>query len=83
MSYNEDLGDKSDMYIRMTEGTCLYYDYFILVCILYCGCFNFYCDCCNLFCNVCVGVCMCGFCNVWVCVCVGFVMRGCVYVWVL
>ena len=48
----------------------------ILVCILYCGCFNWFCD---VWVCVCVGFVMYG------CVCAGvcmsgFVMCGCVYV---
>jgi hypothetical protein len=45
-----------------TEGTWLYCDYFIwcvfhLVCILYCGCFNWFC---NMLVCMCVGFVMCG-----------------------
>jgi hypothetical protein len=55
LSYGEVLGDKSTLYIRVTytEGTCLYCDCFILVCILYCGCFTLFC---NVWVCVCVGV---------------------------
>jgi len=46
VSYGEVPGDESTMYIRVT----LYWGYLIvlwlfhLVCILYCGCFNWFCD---------------------------------------
>jgi hypothetical protein len=56
----------------------LYWGYLIvlwlfhLVCILYCGCFNWFC---NAWVCVCVYVGM--FCNGCVCVCVGFVICGC------
>ena len=46
LSYGEVLGDKSAMYIRVT----LYWGYWIvlwlfhLVCVLYCGCFNWFCN---------------------------------------
>ena len=48
------------MHIRMTlycEGAWLYCDYFIWVCILYCGCFNLFC---NVWMCVFVGFVLCG-----------------------
>ena len=84
MSYGEVLGDKINMYIRMTLhwGYWIVFWLFKLLCILCCGCFNSFC---NVRLCVCVGFVMCGCVYVWVCVGVGFVMCGCgcVYVWVL
>jgi hypothetical protein len=76
LSYSEVLWDRSTMCIRVT----LYWGYlivlwlFYLVCVLYCGCFNWFC---NVWVCVCVGFSMCGYVYVWVCVCVVFVMCGC------
>ena len=59
------LFEASTTYIRVT----LYWEYlivlwiFLLVCILYCGCFNLFC---NVWVCVCVGFVMCGCVYVWV-----------------
>jgi len=69
VSYSEVLGDKSVMYVRVT----LYWGYLIvlwlfhLVCILYCGCFNWFCN---------VWVCVCA--RACVRVCFGN-MYNCIY----
>jgi hypothetical protein len=81
VSCGEVLRDKSAMYITVT----LYWGYlivlwlFYLVCILYCGCFNWFC---NMWVCVCVGFVMCGCVYVWVfwrlCGCCGN-MCTCIY----
>ena len=76
VSYGEVLGGQTTMYIRVT----LYWGYLIvlwlfnLVCILYCGCFNWFCI---------VWVCVCVFYNVWVfwqfCGCFGNMCTCCIF----
>jgi hypothetical protein len=65
VSYGEVHGDKSTVYISVTLhwGYLIVLWLFRLMCILYCGCFNWFC---NVWVCVCVGFVMCGCVYVWV-----------------
>jgi len=70
VNYVEVLEDKSTMHIRVTLcwGYLIVLWLFYLVCILYCGRFNFFVTygCVYVWVLWCLSVWMCAFCNVWV-----------------